>query len=254
MNFYHTLPTGNLACTGTYIDELFLSNFDFETNSNGNNPLYSMLSATGIFASLSCASCLLYLTNPLLPCSLFHSRARFPCIVFPVSACIAATVFASRVLVLRCSGVSVPVSFLFRCVGPVSVYRACLPVVSFSCAVARRPPWGPCVMSHTTVWSYLVLGLVAEPMAYLYHTCLRVTFDVFVFFLHCCCTLCVIMSWTNIIVFVLWPSLSPSPVPRNHLGSPTSPVCIAPYRWSQWLPSDIDNLITAVEQSWISIP
>ncbi len=135
-------------------------------------------------------SCLLYLTNPFLPCSILVSGSHVLC---PVFACIAATVFASRVPVLRCSGVSVPVSFLSRCVGPVSVHRACLPVVSFSCAVARRPPWGPCVMSHTTVWSCLVPGLVAEPMAYLSHICFRVTFDVFVFFLHRCCTLGIIM-------------------------------------------------------------
>ncbi len=48
-------------------------------------------------------------------------------------------------------------------------------------------------MSHTDVWSCLVPGLVAEPMAYLSHICFRVTFDVFqVFFLHRC-TLGIIM-------------------------------------------------------------
>ncbi len=100
-------------------------------------------------------------------------------------------------------------------------------------SLRRVKPWGPALEIQRGHMHMVVPGLVAEPMAYLSHTCLRVTFDVFVFFLHHCCTLCVIMSYLDKCHSVR--SVAESLVPRNHLGSPTSPVScisrIAPYRW-----------------------
>lgn len=138
--------------------------------------------------------------------------------------------FASRVPVLRCSGVSVPVSFLFRCVGPVSVYRACLLVVFFSCATLPGVRASCLILLYSHIW--FLASLRNQ-----WRTCLIPAFASPLTFLFSFYTVAVLyaslyLTWTNVIVFA---SLSPSPVPRNHLGSPTSPVscisCIAPYRW-----------------------
>ncbi|KAK0433294.1 hypothetical protein EV421DRAFT_1442171 [Armillaria borealis] len=93
-------------------------------------------------------------TKPFLPCPVLVS-----CVC--VSLCSRASWFlclrSGCVLVHRCSCVCVTVVFLFRCV----VSRPCIVLAfpSHSWSWARVPcliPWGPCVMSHSCVWSCLV--------------------------------------------------------------------------------------------------